>query len=715
MSFWKKIARPFSGGPAVKALPYATEGRESGILAGILSTSKAAPTRGTKELLAAYSELPWLRAVVDRISVSVASTQWMVYRKATPSEKMHSPAIRKDHDRVIVYDSPFNELFDNPNPCMTGRTLRQAAQIYLELAGESFIIIERNDQGQPVELWPIPPTWVKEVPTNDVSTFSVSYNSLQMDVEEKDMLWLKYPNPSNPYDRGSGIGQTLGDELDTDEYTAKHVKSWFYNRATPELLIGVKGASESQLRGAKQAWEDAHRGSFRAFNSHWHSGELDVEQLSQTFADQQLIELRRYERDIIIHTFGIPAELLGITENSNRATIESADYLYSRWTVVPRLEFWRTELQEKILSSFGDNLYLEYKNPVPEDKEFQKEMIKTAPYAFSVNEIREVAGFGPVSDGDKFPVDPSMSFSYGPTTAEDDAEVVDIDQEKKIKSVTKTVTPAMIDTIVDSVSPVVLNEYTDKEMYEVVDEMGNATMVAAGLESSFNMLSPQVVEFLQGYSSDRIVGINNTTRNEIKDELTQGVLLGEDIDDLSKRIKGKYKEFYKNRSKTIARTEVLRSSNFARFQGLSQPGVFEGKRWLTARDGRVRFVGTLSGHRALHGKEVMMNEPFRLGDSSAMYPGDFGVANLDINCRCTIVPVVEVRKSIKKETEEEQRTDQEFIEEAESVPFTEQQISFASEFDDFVEAKIPGIEKSFINAFEEQERQLIETMRRIAL
>ncbi len=723
MKIWDAIKKPFgkTSKDSMEKAPFdgGYQGDGNSILTRILSTGSA-PRRGSRELLEAYKCLPWLRAVVDRISVSTSSVPWHLYREENGKQRIGNIPTTKSRSMVEV-ENPFNVLMSRPNPVMTGLALRQTAQIYLELLGESFIIIERNAQGQPAELWPIPPTWVNATPSGDTPSFNISYNSLQMDVAESDMLWMSYPDPMNPYARGTGIGQTLGDELDTDEYTAKHVKSWFYNRATPELLVGVKGASENQLRGAKQAWEDAHRGAFRAFNSHWHSGELDVKQLSQTFADQQLIELRRYERDIIIHTFGIPSELLGITENSNRATIESADYLYSRWTITPRLEFWRTELQEKLVPSFGQGLFLEYDNPVPEDKEFQMNLIKVAPYAFTINEVRDVAGLGPREDGDRYPVDGTTTFvsvdddDVGPAMPDIEAENIEAEEEienYEERSIRKAVTESNIETILDALQPETLDLYTKKEIEDAVGEMGNLTLVSAGLEPSFSMLSPQVIEYLQGYSSVDIVGINDVTRNEVKDRLTAGVIRGEDVDRLSYRIKGLYDEYYKNRSKTIARTEVMRSSNFARLQGLSQPGVFEGKRWLTARDARVRFRGSMSGHRQLHGKVVKMEEPFRIGTATAMYPSDFGVAALDINCRCTIVPVVSITKSkTVKETEREEEIDAEWVEEADEVVFSNEELVYAKEFDDFTDVKFEVLRKAFIKAFEVQEEMLLEALR----
>jgi len=408
-SFLDKWKSWFSmgGGSGQKALP---SPNEAGY--GLISSAMqygTAPRRGSPELLASYRTLPWLRSVVDRISNATASTRWVVIDDSIPGMKRRlrmagSPEERQNiikdymvgHAHLIDMENPMSRLLCEGNPTMTGRQIRLLCQTHLELVGETFLLIERDASGTPVELWNVPPTWVSDVPNGDKPYYTVQFRTLDMTVEPQDMLWLKICDPSNPYSRGTGVGESLGDELDADEFAAKHVKSWFYNRATPDLLVGVKGASEDQLKGAKSSWEDNHRGFKRAYGSHWHSGELQVTQLGQSFADQQLVQFREFERDIIVNTFGVPPEILGILENSNRATIESADYLFTKWVIVPRLEFWRTELQKNLAPMFGDDVIIEYINPVPDDKTHDLNVAKAFPFAFTINEIRGMASHAPL-------------------------------------------------------------------------------------------------------------------------------------------------------------------------------------------------------------------------------------------------------------------------------------------------------------------------------
>ena len=101
------------------------------------------------------------------------------------------------------------------------------------------------------------------------------------------------------------------------------------------------------------------------------------------------------------------------------------------------------------------------------------------------------------------------------------------------------------------------------------------------------------------------------------------------------------KVFGIKRARTIARTESTKAINLASIQAYNtamQVGISIRKEWLSARDDIVRET-----HQELDGQIVGVNEMFTVpstGDQS-ISPSAFGVPAEDINCRCTILPIVE--------------------------------------------------------------------------
>jgi HK97 family phage portal protein len=373
------------------------------LMAKILANSSS-PRKGRAELLLAYALSPWLRSIVGRISRDTAS----MFRPTL----FNAP--EEDPNRKQIYQHPVLDLLRRPHTTMPRRTVYTAIQAPLELVGEGFLVIDRNQAGFPAELSPVPPTWIADIATRSFPFFRLSTNGIQRLIDERDVVWIRDPDPANPYSRGVGIGQACADELDSDEGAAKVIKSFFENGGMPSWLVALEGAGDAEVAAFDEFLKGKYSGSRRANQPHITNKPIKAEKLNVSFTDMQLAELRKFERDIVIQAFGIPPELIGVIENSNRATSEGAYYRYARSVIVPRLDLLVDELQSKLIPQFGENLYLGYENPIPEDREFFIRAVATAPAAFRAGEVRRRVGMLPDNeiDNDRLGTKPVVA---GPT------------------------------------------------------------------------------------------------------------------------------------------------------------------------------------------------------------------------------------------------------------------------------------------------------------
>lgn len=404
--------------------------------AGILTASsgfRGPPRRGTRELMVAYREQPWLRAVAGRIARGVASVQWRVYvRVEEPSEGRGMRRVRRlpggrvrdvagvpafrwgvDHSvRDIglqsgtaeqraqrrseladagllreVPDHPLLGVLAAPNAELTGRSSLQMTQTWIDLKGEAFWMLGRKG-GAVTGYVPVPPHWVKQVPDASHPTFRVSFASLQAEVPRNAMVWLRDPDPENPYGRGTGVAEALSDDLETDEYAAKYVKNWFFNNGMPSAVVSYEGIDKEGLKRAEERWEQKHSGYANTNRVHFSAGKMNAVKLDSSFKEQEIGPLRKGERDTVAQVFGVPPETIGIIENSNRSTIDAAGYIYAVGVEFPRVEFLRTELQAKLVPMFDEGLCLDADVDVPDDRERRLNVMKAMPTAFSMNEWR---------------------------------------------------------------------------------------------------------------------------------------------------------------------------------------------------------------------------------------------------------------------------------------------------------------------------------------
>jgi hypothetical protein len=407
--------------------------------------------RGTRELLASYRELPWLRTVTSRLARGVAQCPWTVYVAVdTPSPARarvqlargagglyhdvgRAPAFDWARDRSVpdawlcserledraarrvelaaegrlreVPDHPLAQLLSRPCPQLTGMAARQVTQVHLDIAGEAFWALVRRG-GVPVEAWPLPPSWVREVPTPaNGGQFRIDILGRMVDVASADVVWFRDPDPSNPYGRGTGLAFALGDELESDEYATRFVKSWFVNDATPSFIAGVKGiASTEELVRAEERYTEKFRNPSNRGRGFFTTGEVTITKLDTSFKDQQLLELRRYHRDMIAQVFNVPPEIIGIITNSNRSTIGAARYILALGAEQPRLEYLRQEYQAQLADPHWPDAVPDYNLAVPMDEAHQLRVFSAQPQAFLLNEWRELAGRAPLEQLEgKFP------------------------------------------------------------------------------------------------------------------------------------------------------------------------------------------------------------------------------------------------------------------------------------------------------------------------
>lgn len=389
-----------------------------GMLQGVLPGGAGSPpTKGTAEYLRVYSQAPWVRAVAGRVSTAVADAEWQLFVAGKPTEKARmAKHVARANDRVHrrrllkelkekddlrqIVEHPMLDLLRDANEFQTGFAMRKITQLHFDLVGDAFWLKERDAQGTVVGVWPIPPHWIVNTPTPAFRFFRVNFRAWRGNIPDTEFVWFSDPDPMNPYARGSGMAMALGDEIETDEYASRYLKGFFYNSARPDLLVWPKQgqARPEDVRRIQEDWMQNNQGFFRAFKPYFLTREVGVETLEQNFRSLQLVQLREFERNVIMQTYGVPPEILGVLTNSNRSTIDAADYFMSRYVVEPRLEFQRQVLQERLAPEFDERLIVDYVSPVSEDSEQHLKTMQQTPWAANVDEHRAVMGLAPLED-----------------------------------------------------------------------------------------------------------------------------------------------------------------------------------------------------------------------------------------------------------------------------------------------------------------------------
>ena len=139
--------------------------------------------------------------------------------------------------------------------------------------------------------------------------------------------------------------------------------------------------------------------------------------------------------------------------------------------------------------------------------------------------------------------------------------------------------------------------------------------------------------------------MTNTTISSVESIIQRGLTSGASVPDIAASLAQitddltKSRIFSDSRALAIARTESTKALNASTDQAYRQAataGINIQKQWLSSRDAKVR-----EAHAELDGVVVGVNEEFESEGYTSPSPANFGDPSLDVNCRCTIVPVID--------------------------------------------------------------------------
>jgi len=164
----------------------------------------------------------------------------------------------------------------------------------------------------------------------------------------------------------------------------------------------------------------------------------------------------------------------------------------------------------------------------------------------------------------------------------------------------------------------------------------------SGWDSSEKKLNRNVqynqnaLEFLQEHTFDNIKSMTEEIANDLKAELERGIINGEGIGKLTKRV-DKVFDVGENRAEMIARTETNRADNNGKLLAMKESGLEMQKKWVTHEDDRTSPICN-----RLDGQVVGVDNDFE--DSVSGWTGQAPPSH--VNCRSTII------FQIKEEKEE---------------------------------------------------------------
>jgi HK97 family phage portal protein len=299
-------------------------------------------------------------------------------------------------------------LTDQPNLRMSRTVFWRQVVSQMLLRGNGVVWIERNRNGQPLALWPIPFERVITYLSEDGQRLRYQFwldNSERILADQDDILHF----PGSPQWMGlacktpiRAMADAVGIGLEANAYA----RLYFQNDATPPGYISYEGIlnSESQANEIRNYFASKFGGQNR------HSGPAVLtnggkfNQLILNAEDAQLLETRRFQIEDIARVFGVPRHLLGMDETSWGSGIEALSQGFVTFTLDPHLTAIQDEVNRKLYGNGPD--YCEFNRDalVQTDLKSKNDSYRAAlggsagPGWLTPNEIRRMQNLSPLPD-----------------------------------------------------------------------------------------------------------------------------------------------------------------------------------------------------------------------------------------------------------------------------------------------------------------------------
>lgn len=365
-----------------------------------------------EQQLRAYGKSGTIFSIVSLLQSAPAGPDWHLYKKSkTDGRRRYSTADHGSDQRVEVLTHAAISLWNKPNDFHSAFEFREGCNQHLELTGETFWVLNKEQTNFPTSMWYVRPDRMEPVPDPDDYLLGWVYtgpNGEQVPLQVDEVIQEKLPDPLDPF-RGLGPVASILPNIQQQEYATLYQRNLFINGADPGGVITVdKRLSEPEWDEFVERWRESHQGVARA-------GRVGILENGATWTDAghsnkdlEYGQLRLANRDEMREAWRIHKAMLGTVEDVNRANAETGEETFTSWLTIPRLDRRKDTLNCKLLPQFGstgEGVEFDYDDPSPDNREEDAAELTAKANAaavlvkagFDASEVCEVVGLPDMS------------------------------------------------------------------------------------------------------------------------------------------------------------------------------------------------------------------------------------------------------------------------------------------------------------------------------
>lgn len=280
-----------------------------------------------------YQRQPWVRVVIDKRANAVARLPVNVWDVAGDT-------------RTLDTRSAYAKLIASPclNDYMDPFRFWHWVQTTLDIYGETYLAVARDENGVPFGLMPMHPSRVAIRRDPETGRYDYYFeagsgiNTELVHFVQEDVVPFRLYNPVH-LERGLSKMEALRSTIFAEDASRNAVDSMWKNGARPNMVLTTPNRlSETGAKRLKLAFDQAHAGSSNVGQTLVLEDGVEAKDFQMTAVDLQLIECRKMNREEIAAVYDIAPTLIGILDHATFSNITEQMRAFYRDTMAPVIE-----------------------------------------------------------------------------------------------------------------------------------------------------------------------------------------------------------------------------------------------------------------------------------------------------------------------------------------------------------------------------------------
>ena len=358
------------------------EERSDGVISRI-GRAVSAPfgrSRASEEVPGVQQRAVSTRRLVDRIGLPLVSgdvVEWSparygdYYAKSTAvhaavrvlAEAVSRPPLevwRRDsaNSELELTDPnhPLQRLLDRPNDVWDGGQMLRAVESRLALWGSAYVVMARDADGVPKEMWPLRPDEVRVVADDSDRTvrgFIHETAEGRVAYLPEEMLWFRRFNPMRGFEGFSSMAPARL-TVDMGSEALRFNRRFYINSAMPSDLVITTddNPSQDQIERLLETWEMRLVDPDQAHKPMVLSGGIDMKRLGSNHSEMDFIAALQWSVEEVSRAFGVPKVFLSEFEDATLANVRTMEQFLWRNTVIPELKMLEDGINHRLAPHF---------------------------------------------------------------------------------------------------------------------------------------------------------------------------------------------------------------------------------------------------------------------------------------------------------------------------------------------------------------------------